>query len=199
MIPMMILSGAMFPVDKLNRKITIVDKVPVIAELMPTRWAYEALMVRQFKGNEYDIRVYPLKQQMSVSDFNTIYRIPRMSSALESIMDVLNHGGSINTVEKEVRLLKNETKTISAGGIIEPFSAIDSITPDLLNPDLVKRISQWLNSADNNYRRLSNLADMSLDNYISSNKEALYLLYNNYHNDKLEDIVKKVYENNKML
>jgi len=199
MIPMMILSGAMFPFDKLNRKIASVDKVPVIAELMPTRWTYEALMVRQFKGNEYDIRVYPLKQQMSVSDFNTIYRIPRMSSALESIMDVLNHGGSINTVEKEVRLLKNETKTISAGGIIEPFSAIDSITPDLLNPDLVKRISQWLNSADNNYRRLSNLADMSLDNYISSNKEALYLLYNNYHNDKLEDIVKKVYEKNKML
>ena len=40
---------------------------------------------------------------------------------------------------------------------------------------------------------------MSLDNYISSNKVALDLLYNNYHNDKLEDIVRKVYEKNKML
>jgi hypothetical protein len=40
---------------------------------------------------------------------------------------------------------------------------------------------------------------MSLDNYVSSNKMALDLLYNSYHNDKLEDIVRKVYEKNKML
>ena len=43
------------------------------------------------------------------------------------------------------------------------------------------------------------MADMSLDNYVSSNKMALDLLYNSYHNDKLEDIVRKVYEKNKML
>ncbi|MCK7541649.1 MAG: hypothetical protein MZV63_67575 [Marinilabiliales bacterium] len=66
----------MFPFDKLNRKIGSVDKVPLIAEAMPTRWAYEALMVRQFTGNEYGQRVYPLRQQISIADFNTIYRIP---------------------------------------------------------------------------------------------------------------------------
>jgi len=31
-IPMMVLSGAMFPFDKLNRKIGSVEKVPFIAE-----------------------------------------------------------------------------------------------------------------------------------------------------------------------
>ncbi len=51
MIPMMVLSGAMFSFEKLNRSITNVDKVPVIAELMPTKWSYEALMVHQFKAN----------------------------------------------------------------------------------------------------------------------------------------------------
>jgi hypothetical protein len=40
---------------------------------------------------------------------------------------------------------------------------------------------------------------MNLDNYISNNRETLNLLYNNYHNDKLEDIVRKVYERNKVL
>ena len=52
-IPMMVLSGAMFPFDKLNRKIGNVEKVPLIAELMPTRWTYEALIVSQFKDNRY--------------------------------------------------------------------------------------------------------------------------------------------------
>ncbi|MCK7535167.1 MAG: ABC transporter permease [Marinilabiliales bacterium] len=45
MIPMMILSGAMFSFDKLNRNVSRVDKVPVIAEFMVTKWSYEALMV----------------------------------------------------------------------------------------------------------------------------------------------------------
>ena len=50
---MMVLSGAMFSFDKLNRKIGNVDKVPLIAEIMPTRWTYEALIVSQFKDNKY--------------------------------------------------------------------------------------------------------------------------------------------------
>ncbi|MCK7537463.1 MAG: hypothetical protein MZV63_44160 [Marinilabiliales bacterium] len=62
-----------------------------------------------------------------------------------------------------------------------------------------ERLALWLNSADKEYRRLSNLADMSLDNYVSSNKEVLEKLYNGYHNDKLEEILRKVYEKNKML
>ena len=57
-IPMMVLSGAMFPFDKLNRKIGNVEKVPLIAELMPTRWTYEALIVTQFKDNQYSKQVY---------------------------------------------------------------------------------------------------------------------------------------------
>jgi len=198
MIPMMILSGAMFPFDKLNRKLARADRVPFIAEMMPTRWTYEALMVRQFTGNEYGKRVYPLKQQMSVSDFNNIYRIPRLTEALETLTARLRTGGMISPEESEIRLLRNETAFLSASGIIEPFSGTDSITPGLFNVDLAERLSLWLNSIDGEYRRLSLLADMSLDNYVSSNKMALDLLYNNYHNDKLEDIVRKVYEKNKM-
>ncbi|MBK7731769.1 MAG: ATP-binding cassette domain-containing protein [Bacteroidales bacterium] len=199
MIPMMVLSGAMFPFDKLNRSLARADRVPVIADLMPTRWTYEALMVKQFTGNEYGRRVYPLKQQLSVSDFNTIYRIPRVQEALATLTAVQGSASITAEQAKEMRLLRNETATIGSAGIIKPFSGTDSITPDLFTPQLAARLTSWLASADREYRRLSNLADMSLDNYISSNKVALDLLYNNYHNDKLEDIVRKVYEKNKML
>jgi hypothetical protein len=62
MIPMMILSGAMFEFDKLNRHFSRVDKVPVVAEIMVTKWSYEALMVNQFKKNSfYGPKLYDLK------------------------------------------------------------------------------------------------------------------------------------------
>ena len=199
MIPMMILSGAMFPFDKLNRSLARADRVPLIAEVMPTRWTYEALMVRQFKGNEYGRRVYPLKQQISISDFNTIYRLPRMKEALENVRKELRETGTVSAVNSEIRLLRHEAKLLSRTGVAGTFSGADSLTPGLFNDQLAERVLLWLAKTDSEYRRLSNLADMSLDNYVSSNKMALDLLYNSYHNDKLEDIVRKVYEKNKML
>ena len=199
MIPMMVLSGAMFPFDKLNRRIANPDRVPVIAEIMPTRWTYEALMVKQFMGNEYGKRVYPLKRQMSVSDFNTIYRIPKVSDALEKVMGKLHTEGIQDVPESEFKLLANETAALAATGIAKPFGGADSITPELFTVSLGERLAMWLSDADSEFRRLSNLADMSLDNYISNNKAALDVMYNDYHNDKLEDIMRKVYEKNKML
>lgn len=53
-IPQMILSGAMFSFDKINGTLGGGEnKVPKIAEIMVSRWAYEALVVRQFKENNY--------------------------------------------------------------------------------------------------------------------------------------------------
>ena len=90
-IPMMVLSGAMFSFDKLNQKIGSVDKVPVIAELMPTRWTYEALMVSQFKDNKYNRfsdsqygkSVYNINKDKSIATYYSDHLIPHLISALE--------------------------------------------------------------------------------------------------------------------
>ena len=99
-IPMMVLSGAMFPFDKLNRKIGSVEKVPVIAELIPTRWTYEALMVTQFKDNRYSKVIYNkekesyymLQKKISEAEFNKIHRIKALRDALETSVRELQSG-----------------------------------------------------------------------------------------------------------
>ena len=101
-IPMMVLSGAMFPFDKLNRKIGSVEKVPVIAELIPTRWTYEALMVTQFKDNRYSKVIYNkekesyymLQKKISEAEFNKIHRIKALRDALETSVRELQKSGS---------------------------------------------------------------------------------------------------------
>ncbi len=93
-IPMMILSGAMFPFDKLNRNITRVDKVPLIAEIIPTRWSYEALMVSQFKDNRYSTleynankeTFYSIQKKISQADFNNVYRLPELTKVLQNVL-----------------------------------------------------------------------------------------------------------------
>jgi ABC-type multidrug transport system permease subunit len=63
MIPQMALGGSMFAFDKLNQIIGSVGKVPMIAECMASRWAYEALMVKQFKDNKFERNFYEFERQ----------------------------------------------------------------------------------------------------------------------------------------
>jgi len=85
LIPQMSLGGAMFSFDKLNRKIGSVDKVPVIAEFMASRWAYEALMVYQFKSNKFnqigtsDKSMFDLNKQLSQADYKTVHYLPAIT------------------------------------------------------------------------------------------------------------------------
>jgi hypothetical protein len=199
MIPMMVLSGAMFPFDKLNRRIGSVDKVPFIAEIMPTRWTYEALMVKQFTGNEYGKRVYDLRKQISLSDFNTIYRIPKIQDALETTVENLKIEGRVPPGKPEIQLLKNEITRLGKTGILRSFQGQDSLTPELFSLPLGERLTRWITDAEKEFTRQTNKADLQLDSYISDNKEELSALYNAYHNDMLEEIMRKVYEKNKIL
>ncbi len=90
MIPMMILSGAMFPFDKLNRSISSVEKVPLIAEIMPTKWSYEALMVNQYKNNDFEEFFYDLKKKESQANFKTVYYIPELKKSVDTVEKYLS-------------------------------------------------------------------------------------------------------------
>lgn len=53
-IPQILFSGVLVKFDKLHKgRFASQEYVPVIGDLMTARWAFEAMAVRQFKGNEY--------------------------------------------------------------------------------------------------------------------------------------------------
>jgi ABC transport system ATP-binding/permease protein len=213
MIPMMVLSGAMFPFDKLNRKIGSVDKVPLIAEIMPTRWTYEALMVSQFKDNRYNKFFYEIDKEISESDFNTLYRLPALYKTLSKLTleyksNLLNseYSGKLPLLNKEMttnsRLLfiKNELTKLSTGNSIPQFKYMDDLTPEKFNLVVIAdSLTNYLDKVSVEFTNKSNLADFKKEKMISSNRELLDNLYNDYYNLKLADIVKKVYEKEKSI
>jgi len=110
MIPMMVLSGAMFSFDKLNRTVGRIDKVPFIAEMMVTKWGYEALMVHQFKDNGFTSLYYGLEKQESQSDFKKVYFIPEMRDRLSRINKELNKINQVDMSKDDLLLIINEIK-----------------------------------------------------------------------------------------
>ncbi|MGE4554108.1 MAG: ATP-binding cassette domain-containing protein, partial [Desulfovibrionaceae bacterium] len=55
LVPQIILGGALVEYEKLNKSLTIAanSPVPEVCQLMPSRWAYEGMMVLQEAGNSY--------------------------------------------------------------------------------------------------------------------------------------------------
>jgi ABC-type multidrug transport system ATPase subunit len=53
LVPLILLSGVIVKYDKMHYSISSDKYVPFVGDMMASRWAYEALLVNQFKNNEY--------------------------------------------------------------------------------------------------------------------------------------------------
>jgi ABC-type multidrug transport system ATPase subunit len=218
-IPMMVLSGAMFSFDKLNRKIGNVDKVPLIAELMPTRWTYEALIVSQFKDNKYSKQVftasgetyYDLQKKISEADFNKVHRIKALRDALSTTLfefrsNPKNTGNSEDPqIKRSTRkfskllLLSNELKKMSALYNVPAFNYISDLTPYEFNPGVADSLTSYLDRMDRTFSKISNSASDKRDLFYNMNDLLLKKLENDYYNYKLLELVTKPYERKKIL
>jgi hypothetical protein len=220
-IPMMVLSGAMFPFDKLNRIIGNVDKVPLVAELIPTRWTYEALIVTQFKDNRYSKTefnkeketYYMLQKIISEAEFNKIHRINALREALEtSLMEYrTNTGNSVRNGNPPLKrsagqfskllLLTNELTKMTLVYNIPEFKYIDNLTPSEFNPEVADSLNIYFDRIDKVFSRISNSASDRKDRFINmaGNDTKLKKLENDYYNYKLLEIVTKPYERKKIL
>ena len=199
MIPMMVLSGAMFPFDKLNRSLGSVDKVPWIAEIMPTKWTYEALMVTQFKDNRYDMLVYDMNKTISVADYNTIFHLPELENALNTTVLHYRRKELSEENPSKLPLLRNEISKLSENEGLYKFAELDKLNYFDFSHIVAEKLSVYIDSVNSIFLSRSNSADIRKDKFISDNREELDKLYNQYHNDRLEEIVRKIYEKNKIL
>ena len=84
-IPQLLLSGVVVNFDKLNTALTSQQKVPMIGEIMASRWAFEALAVSQFKDNAYGKITYELDKEISQNEYAAIYYIPKLQSHLDFV------------------------------------------------------------------------------------------------------------------
>ena len=83
LIPQIMLSGVVVQFDQLNPFFGSKTRVPIIGDLMVSRWAYEAILVNQFKNNAFERQFYDLDKQIAQADYNTVYYIPRLETMLE--------------------------------------------------------------------------------------------------------------------
>jgi len=83
LIPQLILSGVVVKFDKLNPVIGNQESVPLVGDLMTSRWAFEAAMVTQFKNNPFDRQFYDLDKVIYQADYKRVYFITALQTKLD--------------------------------------------------------------------------------------------------------------------
>ncbi|MDW3211054.1 MAG: ATP-binding cassette domain-containing protein [Reichenbachiella sp.] len=132
-IPQLILSGVVVNFDKLHPWLSNSKKVPIIGELMASKWGYEALAVTQFKDNDFERNFFEYDQTIANSEFKSVYYY----SAIEANLDYVHSNfGSTDSEKKQkaiekLKLIQKELgKEMDLGGIPrDKFKAWENLTP----------------------------------------------------------------------
>jgi len=203
MIPMMALGGAFFSFDKLNRVIGTVDKVPLVAEFMPSRWAYEALMVEQFKNNKYEKRYYKYDKATSFADFRSVYYLPELTDIISETVEMYDNDSLVDQYDENLNLIHNtfvkESKLVK--GI--PPKLIESVNKKDFDDDVADELKHYIKELNIYYGKILFRADSLKQAYINHLNDSLpgydNMLKKRFHNERLADIVKKSTETHKIL
>lgn len=92
LIPQLILGGIVVKFDEVNPNFSGQGKVPIVGELMASRWAFEALAVSQFKENKFEEDFYAIDKRLYAAEYKKSYYIPELVNYLEICHNLIEDG-----------------------------------------------------------------------------------------------------------
>lgn len=193
LVPQLLLSGVVVNFNDLHPSISTKKYVPVIGDLMASRWAYEALAVNQFKNNEYEKLFFEYSQKISEANYYVAYFVPHLENKLEQAVYNKNKIGKEALIENNIKyVFRNINKFIENNNEVFPDNyQMKSPAASTLSVDKYKDILERINI---HYIEIQNVYTTKRDSQINSivskqGKDWLYLLKKDYHNEYIENYV----------
>ncbi len=190
-VPQLLFSGTMVKFEKLNKSISSYEYVPVLGDLMISRWAYEAMAVKQFRDNEYEKYFYFLEKKKSESSYVSSYLIPALLNKISKIeheTDKVKKAKDISFLQREIIRLNNKTPKYT-------FDDVNLITIEKFDNAVITKLQEHLKLVTKYYQKKQNKVIELLDNTVADltnqlgGKENLIKLKKDYYNDFLADMV----------
>jgi ABC-type multidrug transport system ATPase subunit len=199
LVPHLLLGGAMINFDDLHENLTNKKYVPLIGDLMVTRWAYEAMAVEQFKSNGYEKHFFDQEKRISEADYMTSFLIPELEAKLELAKRNINQGKDIENTRRDLRIIRNELIKIYKDADKPPFEYLKQLTVEDFDGEIYEELNDYLVYIKLHYLRMgkdaSDEKNETQQKLIDQNsREWLRKLKNDHYNQRLAEIVKSSIE-----
>ena len=122
------------------------EVVPIIGEMMPSRWAYEAVAVHQFKGNRFTREFFEIDQARYNASYQAEY-INEIKRRLNEIWWLSRDGPVPESCAGDLLLIQNELKDLSNTGVVASFGSPDGFTCSGFNEAVFQTAIDSLNRA----------------------------------------------------
>src|SRR5690606_21371188 len=205
LIPQLIFSGVVFPFEKLNPNLTPQERVPIYGELMTSRWAYEAAMVKQFKSNKYEKLFYDLDKEIHVAEYKVTYLVPELLLHLNMLNPSSKNSLSDDEKAHRLGILKNElAEEILAIGR-EKFPDFENLNAEEFDEKTYQNTRNFLETLRKLYviRRNEKLdqrnALLSRLTQSEADKNKLLEIRKKYKNDFVNQVVKGLNEKTRIM
>ncbi len=194
LIPQMILSGLLFDFDKLNHLLSTKGKVPLVADLMTSRWAYEAMAVHQFKNNEFEKHYFDYERGEAVADYKAAYLADELKTRNQYLLDFIEKPTDTSRVKLSTKILMAELRH-------EPFrEGIENIDLNVAltngyTKTIGEQLDKYFDSYKKHYQREYNHYADSIEKKMAFYEQQGFNVQhekNKYFNESLADLVRNV-------
>ena len=148
LVPQLLLSGVVVEYDKMHNKTASRKYVPFMGEVVTGRWAYEALMVSQFKYNKFERQFYKYDKTIRNAIFYKSYGIPELSILTEQCENLKNDTFKLS---ENLSIIKNEINKICIDLDWSQQGCIDLMKASSYQSPLKIIINNFIDKAEKQY------------------------------------------------
>ena len=193
LIPQLLFSGVLIKFDKLNiSSATSYEYVPVLGDLMPARWSFEALAVKQFKDNKYEKPFFIYDMEESQNEWYASILVPDLEKKLQECLLYNDSTGYEQELAGNYSKLNRHIDRLSLLAGIEAGSWKEKLQQGTIDTGVVKKAAVYLDSLQGYFHSRRNSATRMKDSLKTSiisdrGKEELVSLRNDYENSWLKE------------
>ena len=181
LIPQILLCGLVVSFSDLTPKSTT-GNVPVIGDLIPSRWAYEALAVTSFTDNAYKAPFFELDKKKYENQYYNMGFLDELQSQLETMKDEKKRGKEVDPSHMETIRMNLPELTAYCG--MKTYQGDYSY----------ESLCQYMKEAEQILSKRSNETTLKADKLMSEmvreqGKETIIELKRDHYNLNLEDCV----------
>ena len=193
-IPQLLFSGVIVKFDKLYPLFSSQSEVPLIGNVMASRWAYEALAVHQFTDNKFSKEFYSFEKDKKYYIWKKDYWLKELNNKINKCKKNFNDPESSIDLSYELNIIKNELEKEKK---LVPGLAISTaeIGRENISREKIAEIETTLIDLRDFYLRKYSAANIKKENRLAElmdvhgGREAYLLLRDEYSNISLEDFV----------
>lgn len=194
-IPQLLFSGIIVKFDKLHPWFSSERSVPLLGNVMASRWAYEAMAVTQFMDNRYEREFYALDQRMKNANWKKDLWVRELENSVGNVERVVNGHPEGVDPDYELGLLRTELAKESEQVAGFTFERMHDLVPGRVDQSVLDAVKSSLEVLTRHYRNIYRSAEALKEQRIAAMTDtpearaAYFALLDDHRNESLSDVV----------